>query len=158
MALIDTIRRSVDGGRAKLDALGLRLYTVTVRTVDWSESVNVAGAVASAPTDLVLDPRPRVRKLGPGDDSWLGGGLVTEAGGKATASEYEVGPIALPYDAGAGGYSADDLLPAPSASRQVYWILEGPDLQAGGETFGVVRLWNVSLSSVMVHLQREGRP
>jgi hypothetical protein len=164
VGLLDTVRAGVDRGRSKLDDLGLRLYTVTIVAEEYDRAINLPGCtlIVPGPEDppnpslLQLDPRPRVRQLGPGDASWLGGGLVAEAGGKSTATEYEVGPITLAFSgSSSGGYTREQLLPKPSISRRVYWLLEGPDLQDGGEPFSVLRYWNVSLSSVKVHLQRD---
>jgi hypothetical protein len=164
MGLLDTVRAGVSRGRKKLDDLGLRLYTVTLIVEQFDRSINLPGCVLIVPgpddppnpIELQLDPRPRVRQLGPGDDSWLGGGLIAEAGGKSSATEYEIGPVTLEFSGSStGGYSTADLLPPGSVSRRVTWWIEGPDLQDGGEPFSVVQYRNVSLTSVMIRVQRD---
>jgi len=60
MTLRDDLQPVIDDARGLVEDLGLRSYTVTVRTRTWTGAA--PGLGTSSDVDLVLDPAPKVRE------------------------------------------------------------------------------------------------
>lgn len=63
MAMRDDLQPVVDDARQLVDDLGLRAFTVVVRTVTWSGGRPGSGTASNS--DLTLSPKPRVRPPSP---------------------------------------------------------------------------------------------
>lgn len=118
MTVRDNVLVPLDAARGIIAGLGLRRYTVTVRTRTWSGGAPGAGVATHS--DVVLSPTPRVREVSARQ--------IAGSGGTYEAGDFRVDKI-TPAFAGppAGGYTPAQLNPVPAANQDVVVVLVGDD-------------------------------
>jgi hypothetical protein len=157
MTLIDRARRAANYGRRRADTIGYRDVIVTIGLETHSAPIDTLGETVTSSIDaagIVLNPRPRVRKMDAIEASAYGGGPLSASTGEPILDTYEVGPI-TPAHAG-GGYTLAQLLPTPANPTQRALVkLEGSDeFTAGGELFEVIDRKHPSPQSVILIVRR----
>jgi hypothetical protein len=125
-------RKAADRGRRVAAAHGQRETTVTIRVLTYSGTIGLAGVTLTSTADTVLDPSPKVARVG-GAASFVGAGFVAASAGHLAADEYEIGPITPPFPG--GGYSLAQLFPAGAAHKRVLVVLAGEHFDGAGEYF-----------------------
>jgi len=119
----------VDDARELVDDLGLRPYTVAVRTRTWSGG-RVGGGTASN-ADVTLAPRPRVREPSPR--------LQAAEPGRYEAGDRVVDRISATYteaDLDGDGLSAD---------KERVWLIDGDEYRVVGKPLKRNFEWRVQL-------------
>lgn len=129
-ALADSVRRIPE-------TLGTRGTAVTIRTRTYTAPVGESTATATV-SDVVLDPRPRVRQVSEGQRGYFGGGVLSASTGALRVGEYEIGPITQDFPG--GGYTPSDLAPTGGVTKRITVVLEGDEFTAGGEEFEIVQM------------------
>jgi hypothetical protein len=106
--LRDGVMPVINVGRVLVDTLGLRQFTITVRTRTWTGGPGgpQKRLGTSTDVDLVLVPKPKVKELAEGT--------------------ILVGPITPKTSTGTVGYLPSQLNPADVAGVEFYWLVEGP--------------------------------
>lgn len=105
--LRDALLPVFQNARGLIDTLGLRQFTVTVRTRTWASGEVRVGQVYTD-SDLTISPDPKVKESDDGQT------IV-------------VGPITPQFTTGGGGgYTPSQLNPAGVAGVEFYWLVAGP--------------------------------
>ena len=103
----------VDDARAVVAGLGLRRYTVAVRTRVWSGGK--IGSGDPTDTDATITPAPKVERLPVR--------LIANSGGIYEEGDLLVSKISA-------SYAESNLVAAPSAGTETLWILNGESFRA----------------------------
>lgn len=125
MSIVSRLLKTLDKGRARLDTVGLRPYTVTLRVITYAGARVGLGAATTTNTAItVADAKaPKVRVLSDSD--------TVASGNLFTKTRYEIGPLTPAYDG--GGVAATTLDPATSASpTEVFYVVTGPGTPSTG--------------------------
>lgn len=126
MSIVRGALAVLDQARALLDDVGLRPYSVSVRTTRWSGATRIGeGIPVITETDLEVfgGRRPKVRQLSSKEIVAQGGSLDEEV--------FEIGPYTPVYDG--GGMEIAALDPAKANDPQeVEYILKGPGMPENG--------------------------
>jgi hypothetical protein len=138
-------------GRRAAAAVGQRDTTVTLEVTAYDAAINVAGAVAGAPTITTLEPPPKVERA-PGPAGYFGDGLATQAGGEMRADFFRLRHLTRRCPS--GGLDPDELLVAATASRQVRFRLVGDDHPAAGTLCVAVAVEDETPQSFSLIVQR----
>jgi hypothetical protein len=152
VSLSDALRAAANAGRTAAAAVDQRPTTVTIATVTYDASLNIAGAEATLTSALTLSPNPKVEPFAEGDPSWYGGNNGANAGALLRAGVYKVGPITPTFPG--GGYSVADLAPDAAANKQVVVSLAGGAFPAAGETYRIVGLDDAKPQSIFLFVAR----
>lgn len=131
MTLRSGLLPALDAIRGIPDALGLRLYTVSIRVRTWSGTR--PGVDSSTPSDadkyFYVDAgthRPHVVQVTQRD--------IIASGGVYQDQDVKVGPITPPYTGGGVDITAFD--PAMTSSPvEVFFLISGPGMAAGGSWY-----------------------
>ena len=113
MSLRSDLIPVVDDARALVAGLGLRRYTVIVRTRVWSGGK--IGSGDATDTDLEVTPAPKVERLPVR--------LVASSGGIYEEGDLLVSKISA-------SYVEADLVAAPTGGTEILWILNGESFRA----------------------------
>ena len=103
----------VDDARSLVADLGLRRYTVAVRTRVWSG--DKIGSGTATDTDLTIEPPPKVERLPVR--------LIANSGGIYEEGDLLVSKISASYEEA-------DLVAAPTGGTEILWILNGESFRA----------------------------
>ena len=129
MTLRDDLQGVVDDARGVVDDLGLRPFTVVVRTRTWASGR--VGSGSSTTADVTLEPRPRVREPSPR--------LQATEPGKYEAGDRVVDRISRDYteaDLDGDGLTAD---------KERVWLLDGDEYRVVGKPLKRNFEWRVQL-------------
>jgi hypothetical protein len=127
------LRQSLDEIRGIAGELGLRPYTVTLRTRTWTGQRPGKGMPTETSTELLngAGQPVRVQQVSTKD--------VIASGGQLSDRQLRVGPMTPAYAASlglpAGGYvdgQIDPPLPGVPTPTDVQWIVTGPSIPPGG--------------------------
>lgn len=113
MSLRSDLIPVVDDARGLVADLGLRRYTVIVRTRAWSGGK--VGFGDPTDTDLTITPAPRVERLPVR--------LITNSGGIYEEGDLLVSKISASYE-------ESDLVAAPTSGTEILWILNDESFRA----------------------------
>jgi hypothetical protein len=140
--IVDGVLPILDKARALLDEVGLRPFTVTVRTVTWSGERVGLGTATTVDTPLTVADNKRVKVR------QLKGQEVVAQGGLYGEQWLLVGPFTPAYSG--GGVSESTLNPATvSGPREVYYKVT--DSRAGTTWYDLVTInTDSSFRSTMV--------
>jgi hypothetical protein len=117
-----TLRESflglVDGARELVDDYGLRTHGLTIRTRTWAGEI---GRTSYTDSDLVIDPRPKIREVKMSE--------IASSGGMLSSGDLVVTKITPAF--GGVGYTGSQLRPPGADNVQhIYLVTDGP---AAGE-------------------------
>ncbi|MFA5186328.1 MAG: hypothetical protein WC551_07635 [Patescibacteria group bacterium] len=125
----EDILPDIDDIRGIPNELGIRLYTVSLRTTIWTGDATLIGigrgtkTTTETPIVLANGAPPKVRRVGYKE--------TIAAGGKYQEGDFRIGPFTPPYQY--GGVPFSRMAPIPTDARKHYhFILKGPDLPASG--------------------------
>lgn len=130
MTFRDQILSPLDAIRGIGGRLGLRRFTVTVRTRVWTGAI--PGDGTSTDTDVVLTNQDATGTMQPVMVRQLKRSEVITSGGLYADRDIRVGPMTPDYAAqffqqSTGGYADGDLDPVPTASAtQLFYMVSGP--------------------------------
>jgi hypothetical protein len=129
LALADRLRSKAGPATlAGTPGFDVRTNAVTIRARTWTSGKIQVPWPATAGTDyadvdLVLTPRPKVRRIS--------SSLVASSGGRYEQNDMIVGPITPAYPGPpAGGYTLtqlDPLVPPGTKNVEKLWLISGPD-------------------------------
>ena len=148
----DDFLRAIDEIRGIPDELGVESYSATVRVISWT------GARVGLGTRTVTDTPIRV---GAGQSkahvARVTSKDVIASGGLYTAQDMRIGPLTPGY--AGGGVAAATLDPSTSARpTEVYFVLAGPGIPAGGVLYARVGAEMDSSTQYFVVVRSTGRP
>ena len=109
---IDQIRAAIDSARGSIQAIGLREYTVTLRTPTWvnaNPDADDPGILAYLAPDVIISPWPTVTRLDLND--------TRVAGGFLQAGDVEIGKI-----------TRLNGMDAIVSAKETVWKISGPGI------------------------------
>ncbi len=123
MSFVSDVLPDIDEIRAIPGDLGLRPFTITVRTRSWSGTRVGDGTSTDADAILLVHGQaPKCRRVAYKE--------TAAAGGKYQEGDYRVGPMTPDFPG--GGVAFSTLAPTSQASTEIYYRLVGPDTPALG--------------------------
>jgi hypothetical protein len=129
MSFRDDLLPAVDEIRGIPDELGIRLYTVALRTSTWTgdtTGIPLGRGIRTdvdTPITLANGRPPKVRRVSYRD--------TVASGGKYQEGDFRIGPFTPPHLY--GGVSFAQMAPTgTSGQTSYYFVLSGPDLPSSG--------------------------
>jgi hypothetical protein len=138
----DFVLASLDRARTRVNGLGFRTFTLTVRRERYSGPIALGVTLQSVVTSLLITPSPKVERMADADASYYAGLTPpSDATGDLTLEAYAVSGITPAYNTGtvAGGLTVAQLLPVPADTRERSVILmTGPGIRTGGAPYRII--------------------